>query len=115
MLPGEAGINVRKTARYAGKYCDPLHLRLKEGAAPKSINEEVGFLLRLLNERGDAIRYKMRRGKTLRLRYRRASGKRTTRRKRQHCSGLPTLGRPSPQRAPCTNSLAPDLRLSNQL
>jgi integrase len=42
-------------------------LRLKEGAAPKSINEEVGFLLRLLNERGDAIRYKMRRGKTLRL------------------------------------------------
>src|SRR5450759_3869873 len=25
MLPGEAGINVRKTARYAGKDCDPLH------------------------------------------------------------------------------------------
>lgn len=24
MLPGEAGINVRKTARYAGKDCDPL-------------------------------------------------------------------------------------------
>src|ERR1017187_6882099 len=27
MLPGEAGINVRKTARYASKDCDPLHLR----------------------------------------------------------------------------------------
>jgi hypothetical protein len=25
MLPGEAGIDVRKTARYAGKDCDPLH------------------------------------------------------------------------------------------
>src|ERR1039457_2327955 len=25
MLPGEAGINVRKTARYASKDCDPLH------------------------------------------------------------------------------------------
>src|ERR1700690_1627760 len=24
MLPGDAGINVRKTARYAGKDCDPL-------------------------------------------------------------------------------------------
>src|ERR1017187_9210534 len=28
MLPGEAGINVRKTARYAGKDCDPLQLDL---------------------------------------------------------------------------------------
>src|ERR1019366_4289980 len=27
MLPGEAGINVRKTARYASKDCDPLHKR----------------------------------------------------------------------------------------
>jgi hypothetical protein len=27
MLPGEAGINVRKTARYASKDCDPLHYR----------------------------------------------------------------------------------------
>src|ERR1039458_6340828 len=26
MLPGEAGINVRKTARYASKDCDPLHV-----------------------------------------------------------------------------------------
>src|SRR5262249_7169052 len=42
--------------------------RLKEGASPKSINEEVGFLLRLLKERGDAIRLKMRREHTLKLR-----------------------------------------------
>ena len=27
MLPGEAGINVRKTARYAGKDCDPLQIQ----------------------------------------------------------------------------------------
>lgn len=42
--------------------------RLKEKASPKSINEEVGFLLRILEERGDAIRAKMRRLKTLKLR-----------------------------------------------
>src|ERR1017187_10237883 len=30
MLPGEAGINVRKTARYAGKDCDPL-----QGISPR--------------------------------------------------------------------------------
>lgn len=41
--------------------------RLKEKASPKSINEEVGFLLRILEERGDAIRAKMRRLKTLKL------------------------------------------------
>src|ERR1017187_9071436 len=29
MLPGEAGINVRKTARYASKDCDPLQERKK--------------------------------------------------------------------------------------
>ena len=29
--------------------------RLKEKASPKSTNEEVGFLLRLLGERGDSI------------------------------------------------------------
>src|ERR1019366_5646386 len=32
MLPGEAGINVRKTARYASKDCDPLQLL---GGAPR--------------------------------------------------------------------------------
>jgi integrase len=41
--------------------------RLKEGASPKSINEEVGFLLRLLKERGDGIRVKLRRDKALKL------------------------------------------------
>jgi integrase len=49
--------------------------RLKEGASPKSINEEVGFLLRLLKERGDAIRFKMRREKTLKLKPRQNVGK----------------------------------------
>jgi len=41
--------------------------RLKEKAAPKSVNEEVGFLLRLLGERGDAIRAKLKRCKALKL------------------------------------------------
>ena len=31
MLPGAAGINVRKTARYAGRDCDPLHQELNRG------------------------------------------------------------------------------------
>jgi integrase len=44
--------------------------RLGAGAAPKSINEEVGFLLRLLEEQGDVIRVKMRREKTLKLKTR---------------------------------------------
>jgi integrase len=41
--------------------------RLREDASPKTINEEVGFLLRFLEDRGDAIRAKMRRQKTLKL------------------------------------------------
>jgi integrase len=41
--------------------------RLKEKASPKSINEEVGFLLRVLGEQGDTIRAKLRREKTLKL------------------------------------------------
>jgi integrase len=41
--------------------------RLKEKAAPKSINEEVGFLLRLLGEQGDFLRAKLRRQKMLKL------------------------------------------------
>jgi integrase len=41
--------------------------RLKERASPKSINEEVGFFLRILGEQGDLIRAKMRRLKTLKL------------------------------------------------
>jgi integrase len=42
--------------------------RLGEKAAPKTINEEVGFLLRLLGDRGDAIRVRLRRQKALKLR-----------------------------------------------
>jgi integrase len=49
--------------------------RLKEGAAPKTVNEEVGFLLRVLEVRGDAIRVKMRREKTLKLKVRVTTGK----------------------------------------
>jgi len=41
--------------------------RLKEKASPKSINEEVGFLLRVLGEQGDYLRAKMRRTRTLKL------------------------------------------------
>jgi integrase len=41
--------------------------RLKEGAAPKTINEEVGFLLRLLGEAGDGIRARLRRQRALKL------------------------------------------------
>ena len=41
--------------------------RLQEGAAPKTINEEVGFLLRLLGEAGDGIRARLRRQRALKL------------------------------------------------
>jgi len=41
--------------------------RLKEKAAAKSINEEVGFLLRIMGERGDFLRAKLRRRKVLKL------------------------------------------------
>jgi len=49
--------------------------RLKEGAAPKTTNEEVGFLLRLLGEAGDVIRTRLRRRKTLKLAVPRGPGK----------------------------------------
>lgn len=41
--------------------------RLRESASPKSINEEVGFLFRILADYGDALRAKMKREKTLKL------------------------------------------------
>jgi integrase len=41
--------------------------RLKEKGAPKSINEEVGFLLRMLEDQGDAIRVRLKRQKRLKL------------------------------------------------
>src|SRR5262249_7442378 len=49
--------------------------RLKEGAAPKTINEEVGFLLRLLGDAGDVIRTRLRRRKALKLAVPRGPGK----------------------------------------
>lgn len=50
-------------------------VRLKEEAAPKTINEEVGFLLRLLGEAGDPIRARLRRQKALKLPVGRQVGK----------------------------------------
>jgi integrase len=41
--------------------------RLKEKAAAKSINEEVGFLLRMLGDQGDAIRVRLKRQNALKL------------------------------------------------
>jgi integrase len=49
--------------------------RLKEGASPKTINEEVGLLLRLLGEAGDVIRARLRRRKVLKLAVPRGPGK----------------------------------------
>ena len=41
--------------------------RLKEKAAAKTINEEVGFLLRILADAGDPIRARLRRKRKLKL------------------------------------------------
>ena len=49
--------------------------RLKEKAAPKTINEEVGFLLRLLGDAGEPIRARLRRQKALKLAVARGPGK----------------------------------------
>jgi integrase len=49
--------------------------RLKEKASGKTINEEVGFLLRILGERGDAIRLVLRRDKHLKLKVGASPGK----------------------------------------
>jgi integrase len=46
--------------------------RLKEKSAPKPINEEVGFLLRMLEDQGDAIRVRLKRQKRLKLPVRRS-------------------------------------------
>jgi integrase len=42
--------------------------RLKEGAAPKSINEEVGFLLRLMGDGGEVLRARLKKDNSLKLR-----------------------------------------------
>jgi len=49
--------------------------RLEEGAAPKTINEEVGFLLRILGDPGDVLRVRLRKKKTLKLKVRNRIGK----------------------------------------
>jgi integrase len=49
--------------------------RLDEGTAPKTINEEVGFLLRILGEPGDIIRVRLRKRKMLKLKVRNTIGK----------------------------------------
>jgi len=41
--------------------------RLRESAAPKTINEEVGILLRVMGERGQLIRAKLKKEKQLKL------------------------------------------------
>ncbi len=49
--------------------------RLQEHAAPKSINEEVGCLLRLMNETGDILRARLRKKNLLKLKVRQTVGK----------------------------------------
>jgi integrase len=49
--------------------------RLKQKASPKSINEEVGFLLRILEDQGDALRARLRRRKQLKLQVRETVGR----------------------------------------
>ena len=49
--------------------------RLEEKAAPKTINEEVGFLLRLLGDIGGLLRVRLRKKKLLKLKVRKTVGK----------------------------------------
>ena len=49
--------------------------RLSESAAPKSVNEEVGFLLRILDDPGDLLRIRLRKRKMLKLKVRQKVGK----------------------------------------
>jgi integrase len=49
--------------------------RLDEGTAPKTINKEVGFLLRILGEPGDILRARLGKKKMLKLRVRKFIGK----------------------------------------
>jgi integrase len=49
--------------------------RLREKTAPKSINEEVGFLLRMMEGPGDILRVRLRKKKLLKLKTRSGVGK----------------------------------------
>ena len=52
--------------------------RLTEKASPKTINEEVAVLLRLMGDAGDVIRARMKRAKTLKLKHEDYEGKALT-------------------------------------
>lgn len=49
--------------------------RLSEGAAPKTINDEVGFLLRIMGDSGDLLRIRLRKRKLLKLKVGKPIGK----------------------------------------
>ena len=49
--------------------------RLEEKAAPKSINDEVGILLRIMGDRGDLLRGELRRKRRLKLKVQEQPGK----------------------------------------
>jgi integrase len=49
--------------------------RLREGAAPKSINEEVRFLIKMLGDPGEIVRAQLRKEKQLKLKVRTTIGK----------------------------------------
>lgn len=62
--------------------------RLRESAAPKSINEEVRFLLALIGESGDIIRVRLRKTRKLKLPARRKIGKAYEQEETQHMRQL---------------------------
>ena len=49
--------------------------RLTESAAPKTVNEEVGFLLRIMGDLGDLVRVRLKKKKKLKLKVRNDIGK----------------------------------------
>lgn len=71
--------------------------RLKEQASPKTINEETGFLLRVLGERGDVIRAALRRERNLKLRVRPTAGKAYSERQKAKllAAAVPESGNPT--------------------
>ena len=61
--------------------------RLAESAAPKSVNEEVGFLLRILGDPGDLLRIRLRKRKMLKLKVRQTVGKAYTQEEKERMLG----------------------------
>jgi hypothetical protein len=49
--------------------------RLTEGASPKTVNDEVGFLLRIMGDPGDLLRVRLRKKRKLKLKVRNEIGK----------------------------------------